>query len=160
MLLSSPSYKTPRWTGPPSSSSTLPLRQRLAIEALPPDTLRRLPPVPIVAAADGAVVHLHIDSGWDDRRSGEAIWTCRMGRGRGDSKEGLRKAGNEALPRAPLFLEKWRTEAKKWWSSGSRSGRTDLFTDMHRWACFCNTKALLLVSPSPLTRSALHPNVP
>lgn len=31
---------------------------------------------------------------------------------------------------------------------------------MHRWACFCNTKALLLVSPSPLTRSALHPNAP
>lgn len=29
---------------------------------------------------------------------------------------------------------------------------------MHQWACFCNTKALLLVSPSPLTRSALHPN--
>lgn len=30
----------------------------------------------------------------------------------------------------------------------------------HRWACFCNTKALLLVSPSPLTWSALHPNTP
>lgn len=74
----------PRWTGPPSGSPTLHLGQRLAVEALPPDTLRRLPPVPVVAAADGAVVHLHIDSGWDDRRSGEAIWTCRMGRGRGE----------------------------------------------------------------------------
>lgn len=31
---------------------------------------------------------------------------------------------------------------------------------MHRWACFCNTKALLLVSPSPSTWSALHPNAP
>lgn len=30
----------------------------------------------------------------------------------------------------------------------------------HRWACLCNTKALLLVSPSPLTWTALHPNVP
>lgn len=29
-----------------------------------------------------------------------------------------------------------------------------------RWACFCNTKALLLVSPSPLTWSALHSNAP
>lgn len=91
VLLSSQSYKTSRWTGPPPSSSTLPggvhLRQRLAIEALPPDALRRLPPVPIVAAADGAVVHLHIDSGWDDRRSGEAIWTCRMGGGWGEGRQ-------------------------------------------------------------------------
>lgn len=43
-------------------------------------------------------------------------------------------------------------------SLGSQSRHTDLFTGMHRWACFCNTKALLLVSPSPSTSSALHPN--
>lgn len=43
---------------------------------------------------------------------------------------------------------------------GSQSRRTDLFTGTHRWACFCNTKALLLVSPSPSTWSALHPNAP
>lgn len=45
-------------------------------------------------------------------------------------------------------------------SWGSQSRRTDLFTGMHRWACFCNTKALLLVSSSPSTWSALHPNAP
>lgn len=101
------------------------LRQRLAIEALPPDTLRRLPPVPIVAAADGAVVHLHVDSGWDDRRTGEAIWTCRMGRGRGrgDSKGGLRKARNEALPRASLF---WRSGGLKQRTGGVRGAGADV----------------------------------
>lgn len=111
---------------PPSSSSTLHLRQRLAIEALPPDTLRRLPPVPVVAAADGAVVHLHIDPGWDDRRSGEAIWTCRVGRGRGgrgDSKEGLRKARNEALPRASLI---WRSGGLKQRAGGVRGAGADV----------------------------------
>uniref|UniRef100_A0A3P8T6P0 BRCA1 associated RING domain 1 n=1 Tax=Amphiprion percula TaxID=161767 RepID=A0A3P8T6P0_AMPPE len=54
-------------------------RQRLAVEALPPQALRRLPPVSVVAAADGAVVHLYFNSGWDDRCSSKAIWTCRMG---------------------------------------------------------------------------------
>lgn len=47
-----------------------------------------------------------------------------------------------------------------WGVGESQSRRTDLFTGMHRWACFCNTKALLLVSPSPSTWSALHPNAP
>lgn len=51
------------------------LWQRLAVEALASQALRRLPPVPVVAAADGAVVHLHFDPGWDDRRSSKAVWT-------------------------------------------------------------------------------------
>lgn len=58
------------------------LWQWRTVEALPPQTLRRFPPVSIVAAADGAVVHLHVDPGWDDRCSSKAIWTCRMGKGR------------------------------------------------------------------------------
>lgn len=51
------------------------LRRRLTVQALPSQTLRRLPPVPAVAPTDGAVVHLHFNASWDDRRSSEAIWT-------------------------------------------------------------------------------------
>lgn len=60
-----------------------------------------------------------------------------------------------ALLRASLF---WRGGRVMQRAAGSQSRRTDLFTGMHRWACFCNTKALLLVSPFPSTWSALHPN--
>lgn len=68
------------------------LRQRLAVEALPPQALRRLPPVSVVAAADGAVVHFHFDSCRDDRRSSKAIWTCHMGKqAKGGSKTGKDK---------------------------------------------------------------------
>ncbi|CAL8342249.1 unnamed protein product [Boreogadus saida] len=48
--------------------------------ALPPQALRRLPPVPVVASADGAVVHLHFDPCRDDRGSSKAVWTCPMGK--------------------------------------------------------------------------------
>lgn len=47
------------------------------------------------------------------------------------------------------------------WELGESKRTVQIFSQgTHRWACFCNTKALLLVSPSPLTWSALHPNVP
>lgn len=124
VLLPCQSFKTSRWTGPSAELFLLlggvHLRQRLAVEALPPDALRRLPPVPVVAAADGAVIHLHIDSCRDDRCSGEAIWTCRMGEkgGAGDSKEGLRMARNEALLRASLFF--WRNGGLKQRTGGVR----------------------------------------
>lgn len=84
VLLPCQSHKMLQKAGPCLSSPTGPggrsLRQRLAIEALPPQALRWFPPVSVVAAADGAVVHLHFNSGWDDRCSSKAIWTCHMGR--------------------------------------------------------------------------------
>lgn len=83
-----------------------------------------------------------------------------------DRKEGMRTTRNGCgSPESFSSSEGlgW-TDAKRGWElgggGGSQSRRTDLFTGMHRWACFCNTKALLLVSPSPLTWSALHPNAP
>ncbi len=55
---------------------------RLTVETLPAQALRRLPPIPAVAPTDGAVIHLHFNASWDDRRSSEAIWTCHMGKRR------------------------------------------------------------------------------
>lgn len=53
------------------------------------------------------------------------------------------------------------TDAKEEWELGESKRTVQIFSQgTHRWACFCNTKALLLVSPSPLTWSALHPNAP
>lgn len=66
---------------PPFSSGGF-LWRRLTVEALPPQALRRLPPVPAVAPTDGAVVHLHFNASWDDCGSSEAIWTCHMGKRR------------------------------------------------------------------------------
>lgn len=53
--------------------------RRLTVEAFPPQALRRFPPVSAMASTDGAVVHLHFNASWDDRRSSEAIWTCHVG---------------------------------------------------------------------------------
>lgn len=51
-----------------------PLRRGLSVEALPAQALGRFPPVPRVAAADGAVVHLHLDARRDDGGPGrEAV---------------------------------------------------------------------------------------
>jgi len=68
------------------------------------------------------------------------------------------KGMDVALLRASLFRRGGGVMQRAAGSQGSQSRPPDLFTGMHRWACFCNTKALLLVSPSPSTWSALHPN--
>lgn len=83
-------------------------------------------------------------------------------KGREDRKEGMRTTRNGCGSLESFsFSEGWWSDAEELQGvRGSQSRRTDLFTGMHRWACFCNTKALLLVSPSPSTWSALHPNAP
>lgn len=73
-------------------------------------------------------------------------------------EEGIRRTRNRCV--SPESVSFWRYGGGRHTAAGSWSRHSDLFTGMHRWACFCNTKALLLVSPSPSTWSALHPNAP
>lgn len=115
VLLPCQSYKMVQSAGPRLSFSNVPGRvslwQRLAIEALASQALRRLPPVSVVATADGAVVHLYFNPGWDDRRSSEAIWTCHMGKKTGE-QEWERQAMDVALSWELLFLEEWWRDAE------------------------------------------------
>jgi hypothetical protein len=48
-----------------------------------------------VTAANGAVIYLHFNTGWDDRRSGKAIWTCLMGAEEERKTEGRETEGKE-----------------------------------------------------------------
>jgi len=60
-----------------------------------------------VATADGAVVHLYFNSGWDDCCSSKAIWTCRMGReGRETGKKEFRTTRNGCVSPESLSLQR------------------------------------------------------
>ena len=143
----------------------------LAVEALPAQALRRLPPVPAVAAADGAVVHLHFNAGRDDRCSSKAIWTCHTGEKREKETEKRRTENwqRREKERKQKKRQKCSREAPLGGDGMGATGRgpggvgaeeRDLFMGMHRWACFCNTKALSpsLPSLSLLTQNTLHSN--
>lgn len=91
---------------PPFSSGGF-LWRRLTVEALPPQALRRLPPVPAVAPTDGAVVHLHFNASWDDCGSSEAIWTCHMG-----EKEEILKKKEWGRAHRSLFWRECQSDSK------------------------------------------------
>lgn len=57
------------------------LLQSLLALALALGALRRLPPVPVVAVADVAVVHLHLDARGNYRGARKAVGTCGNTRG-------------------------------------------------------------------------------